>query len=120
MNNKQVINELRNGYRMDIPEYAPRFIGEIMANCWKTDPKERPTFRQLEDSISGQIESSIRSYYCNLNVPYEKMNEEKESASSTDHFGLAKLLGDQEGLAENQLLSNELDGSEDQITVAIN
>ena len=74
---------------MERPEYAPNSFGEIMNNCWKTDPSERPTFSQLEDIITKHWESTVSSYYCNLNDSYEKLNEEKDGAP---YFGLAKLL----------------------------
>ena len=87
--NLQIIKELQKGYRMERPEYAPNSFGEIMNCCWKTDPNERPTFSQLEEMITNHLESTVSSYYCNLNDSYEKLNEEVESAVS---FGLAKLL----------------------------
>ncbi|EFX82816.1 hypothetical protein DAPPUDRAFT_48631, partial [Daphnia pulex] len=51
----QLIKEIQKGYRMEKPESAPNFFGEMMANCWKREPKERPTFGQLEDTISGYM-----------------------------------------------------------------
>ena len=87
--NHQIIKELRKGYRMERPEYAPNSFYEIMNSCWKTDPNERPNFNQLEDMITNHLESKVSSYYCNLNDSYEKLNEEVESAVS---FGVAKLL----------------------------
>ncbi len=100
MEGKQVIKELQNGYRMEVPQYAPRVFGEVMKNCWATDPKERPTFSQLEIITSDQMLCSVSSYYLDLNIPYENMNKEKENASPEDHFGLTKLLDDQDRLAE--------------------
>ena len=87
-----LMKEILNGYRMDKPAFAPNIFGEMMANCWKTDPKERPTFSQLEEIICGQLESSVTSEYLNMNALYEKLNEERENATPKDHFGLAKLL----------------------------
>jgi hypothetical protein len=51
----QLIKEIQKGYRMEKPENAPNFFGEMMANCWKREPKERPTFGQLEDTISDYM-----------------------------------------------------------------
>ena len=98
---KELIKELENGYRMEKPNYAPNFIGEIMNNCWKKKPKDRPTFNQLEEIISGNMESSVSSYYSNLNVPYEKFNYEKAIASKIERFGLAKLLNDKPKLLKS-------------------
>jgi hypothetical protein len=89
-----LIREIQNGYRMEKPGNAPNFIGEIMAECWKADPKERPTFSQMEEIIVGQLESSVTSSYLNMNDQYAKINEEVENAAPTDLFGLAKLLNE--------------------------
>nr|CAH0113532.1 unnamed protein product [Daphnia galeata] len=89
-----LLKEIQNGYRMDKPEIAPNFMGEIMDNCWKVEPKERPTFSQIEEIISKHMESSVSSHYLNLNAPYVRLNEDKENATSKDLFGLAKLLND--------------------------
>lgn len=52
---------------MEKPENAPNVFGEIMTNCWKMDPKERPTFQQLEDTISG--------YMTNLTLEYDSKRD---------------------------------------------
>ncbi|KAI9559290.1 hypothetical protein GHT06_016079 [Daphnia sinensis] len=86
-----LIKTIQQGYRMEKPDNAPNFFGEILSNCWKTDPKDRPTFSQLEATICSHMESSISSNYLNLNAPYVKFNEEKDTATPTDLFGLAKF-----------------------------
>jgi hypothetical protein len=88
----EIVREIQKGYRMEKPDFAPNLFGEIMANCWKKDPKDRPTFRQLEETIVVQLESSVTSNYLNMNEPYAKLNEEMENATPADSFGLAKLL----------------------------
>lgn len=74
---------------MDKLELVPKFFGEMMADCWKSDPKKRPTF-------SGNGEDYLRPHgvssdYLNMNVIYVKLNEDKENTSPKEHFGLAKL-----------------------------
>jgi hypothetical protein len=92
-----LMKEILKGYRMDKPELAPNFFGEMMSDCWKSDPKERPTFSQMEEIICSHMESSVTSDYLNMNAPYVKLNEEKENAMPKDHFGLAKLLREKSG-----------------------
>ncbi|KAI9557942.1 hypothetical protein GHT06_014694 [Daphnia sinensis] len=92
-----LIKELIKGYRMDKPDFAPIFIANIMASCWKMEPEERPTFNQMEEIICGHMESTVSSSYLNMNDSYVKLNEEKNNASPNDLYGLAKLL--QHGVA---------------------
>ena len=62
-----LLRELQRGQRMEKPEYAPNFIGEMMKNCWLKEPKDRPTFSQMADVIAKQIESVVGIDYLNLN-----------------------------------------------------
>lgn len=107
LDSQQMIEKLQSGYRMAKPDYAPYFIGEIMTNCWKKEPHERPTFIELEEQIYVNMESSVSSYYCNLNAPYEKFNGEKQSAcaSKTKHFGLAIFLDKRNLLQKSQSMT---------------
>ena len=44
--NDEVIEALENKERMKLPnEFGPQFIIEIINECWKQDPHERPTFK---------------------------------------------------------------------------
>ena len=88
---KQLIKELENGYRMEKPNYTANFIGDVMKNCWEKKPKERPTFNQLEETITANLESSVSSYYFNMNAPYKKFND---FAPKSERFGLAIMLND--------------------------
>ncbi|XP_046637844.1 vascular endothelial growth factor receptor 1-like isoform X2 [Daphnia pulicaria] len=91
-----LVRQLEIGYRMDKPDYAPTCMGEIMSSCWKADPKERPSFSEMEEMISSQMESTVSDHYLNLNSSYEKLNEEKVNASPTEPLGLAKALDSKE------------------------
>jgi hypothetical protein len=93
-----LVKEILKGYRMDKPELALNFFGDMMADCWKSDPKERPTFSQMEEIICSHMESSVSLDYLNMNAPYAKLNEENENATPMDHFGLAKLLREKSGV----------------------
>ena len=62
----QLIHELQNGYRMDKPEFATNEIGQLMTNCWKANPSERPTFHQLQEALSNQIEAADNGHYISV------------------------------------------------------
>ena len=47
MNNDEIEAKLVKGYRMPPPAGCPDSLYQIMMDCWKQDPKERPTFKSL-------------------------------------------------------------------------
>ncbi|EFX82654.1 hypothetical protein DAPPUDRAFT_4284, partial [Daphnia pulex] len=47
----ELVKVITKGYRMEKPDNAPTLFGEIMSSCWKMEPKERPTFSQLQEMI---------------------------------------------------------------------
>ncbi len=51
------------------------------------------------------MEEYVATYYCNLNETYEDSNQEKETASSTEVFGLAKFLTPESKLEKSTSVS---------------
>jgi len=71
-----LVGQLETGYRLDKPQFASKEISQLMINCWKTKPNERPTFHQLEEVLGGYLEGTVRSRFVNMDEPYVKLNEE--------------------------------------------
>ena len=67
MSLNQLIEGLKNGYRMDKPEYATNEVGRLMGWCWKQDPNRRPTFRQLEETLCNQLEPNVVAKFMTMN-----------------------------------------------------
>lgn len=76
-----LVKEIQKGYRMEKPDFAPKLFGDIMANCWKTDPQERPTFSQLDELIVGQLESLVTSSYLNMNDECAQLDEQNDTST---------------------------------------
>ena len=57
----RLIHRLLDGYRMEKPEFASSEIGQLMNDCWKAEPSERPTFNQLEAKLSNHMDESVLS-----------------------------------------------------------
>ena len=48
MTNQEVVTKVEQGYRMPPPPRCPDPLYQIMLDCWKHDPDERPTFEYLK------------------------------------------------------------------------
>uniref|UniRef100_A0A8C1WZ70 receptor protein-tyrosine kinase n=1 Tax=Cyprinus carpio TaxID=7962 RepID=A0A8C1WZ70_CYPCA len=57
---------IKEGYRMDSPEFAPREMYEIMHSCWDADPFKRPSFGKIVEKIEQQISDSTKHIYLNF------------------------------------------------------
>jgi hypothetical protein len=93
---------------MEKPDYAPTCMGDIMSGCWIADPKERPSFSEMEEMISKRMESTVSDHYLNLNSSYEKLNQLKVNASPTEPLGLAKALDTKEKVGKRNTLNSVL------------
>ena len=64
MTNGEMLARVEQGYRMPPPPGCPDPLYQIMLDCWKTDPAERPTFEylkyQLEDYFVSAAEEAYR------------------------------------------------------------
>ncbi|XP_048873959.1 mast/stem cell growth factor receptor kita isoform X1 [Brienomyrus brachyistius] len=57
---------IKEGYRMNEPEFAPRKMYEIMTSCWDADPFKRPSFGKIVDKIEEQLSNSTKRMYLNF------------------------------------------------------
>jgi len=68
--------KISSGYRMPKPSDCPEEIYELMTSCWNADPKSRPTFKQLYDSID-------RMYKRTFNTPTIPQEIETDNGKKT-------------------------------------
>ncbi|XP_024865685.1 tyrosine-protein kinase HCK isoform X3 [Kryptolebias marmoratus] len=62
MTNPEVIRSLEKGYRMQRLESCPSELYEIMLECWKDKPENRPTFDYLQ-SVLEDFYTATESQY---------------------------------------------------------
>ena len=103
-----LLRELQKGQRMEKPEYAPNFIGEMLTNCWQKDPKKRPTFSESAEIIEKQIESVVGFDYLNMNDgPISENGPIGEtlvdSHTQTNRLQIVQLLNETTQLQDSQL-----------------
>ncbi|KAL9976606.1 hypothetical protein ACROYT_G013927 [Oculina patagonica] len=79
INNKELYNLLKTGYRMERPDTCSDKLYQLMLNCWKEEPSERPTFESATRSLEQMLQEDTpyldletldesKPCYCNENL----------------------------------------------------
>ena len=105
INTFQVRNFLEAGNRLDRPQYASRQIYQIMKDCWKPDPHERPKFRDLADDLEKELETCDRELKLDMRSTGNdsKLISKSLKKSYCSHIGIViSDLGDS-GLGDGQI-----------------
>ena len=58
----KVVEEIERGFRMPRPHNCPDVLHEIMLNCWKKEPSERPTFETLHWQLDEFFQTDLSQY----------------------------------------------------------
>ncbi|CAH0590074.1 unnamed protein product [Chrysodeixis includens] len=59
---------LRSGYRMPRPVNCSPLLYDIMLSCWRTAPRERPTFAALHQRLDELLNSACADHYLSLEI----------------------------------------------------
>lgn len=62
LTNYQVMQRLRTNYRMPCPANCPKRFYDIMMECWKDTPPDRPTFETLQWKLEEFYDMDISAY----------------------------------------------------------
>ncbi|XP_054026519.1 tyrosine-protein kinase Lck isoform X4 [Dryobates pubescens] len=62
MTNPEVIQKLERGYRMPQPDNCPGELYELMRQCWKERPEERPTFEYMKSVLEDFFTATEGQY----------------------------------------------------------
>lgn len=62
MTKGEVISSIQRGYRMPQPDNCPTELYQMMLNCWKDKPEDRPTFEYMQ-SVLNDFYTATESQY---------------------------------------------------------
>ncbi|XP_068125358.1 tyrosine-protein kinase Fgr [Hyperolius riggenbachi] len=68
MNNREVLEQVEKGYRMPCPPSCPPSLHDLMLQCWKGDPEERPTFEYLQSFLEDYFTATEPQYQAGDNI----------------------------------------------------
>ncbi|XP_070490956.1 vascular endothelial growth factor receptor 1-like [Chironomus tepperi] len=84
--NEKLFYKIREGYRMEKPEFATEDIHEIMINCWNVVPESRPLFKDLERRFSSLMGESVKNHYIVLNDKYMRANPRTDKGENSNYL----------------------------------
>ncbi|XP_077964962.1 mast/stem cell growth factor receptor kita isoform X2 [Gasterosteus aculeatus] len=76
---------IKEGYRMDAPEFAPAEMYRVMRSCWEADPFNRPPFRKVVEGIEQQLTDSTKHIYLNISCRLPAGEAEPSSQIAAPH-----------------------------------
>ncbi|XP_012507534.1 PREDICTED: tyrosine-protein kinase Yes [Propithecus coquereli] len=62
MVNREVLEQVERGYRMPCPQGCPESLHDLMNQCWKKDPDERPTFEYIQSFLEDYFTATEPQY----------------------------------------------------------
>lgn len=85
--NPDFMKLLEDGYRMERPRYANEEIYNILLSCWRAEPQDRPSFREVGEVLAEMMKPDIKDEYLNMNDQYIQMNEARFK-EQTDYLNM--------------------------------
>jgi len=80
LTNREVVQKLDEGYRHPKPVGCPDGLYELMNDCWKTEPVDRPTF----ESLTFRLEDFFHSAEANYTDPTKFVDESEKPSELPD------------------------------------
>ncbi|KAJ8718078.1 hypothetical protein PYW07_006008 [Mythimna separata] len=94
---------LRSGYRMPKPNNCSPQLYDIMLSCWRTHPRDRPTFAELHQRLDELLNSACANQYLSLEIDAD------DAPPTPKHHRYLKMLM---SASANQYLSLEIDADD--------
>ncbi|XP_041646532.1 mast/stem cell growth factor receptor kita [Cheilinus undulatus] len=82
---------IKEGYRMDAPEFAPSEMYQIMRSCWDADPFNRPPFRKVVERIEQQLSDATKHIYLNFSSRIPATPRAREEPEASQNLALHHL-----------------------------
>ena len=55
--NQETIQQISEGYQLSIPQNCPDEVYAMMLDCWRVKPKERPSFKNIFESLDELLKN---------------------------------------------------------------
>ncbi|CAL4061662.1 unnamed protein product, partial [Meganyctiphanes norvegica] len=75
--NKDFLKLIEDGYRMEQPKLANKEMYRIILDCWNSDPKSRPSYQDISESIGNLLPDELIKNFINMNDINIQLNKER-------------------------------------------
>ncbi|XP_076008964.1 mast/stem cell growth factor receptor kita isoform X2 [Genypterus blacodes] len=101
---------IKEGYRMDAPDFAPGEMYQIMRACWDPDPFKRPPFRKVVERIEQQLSDATKHIYLNFSSrpPVTPRAREEQQSTQRAASHCLNLAGSQSAPTQSLLVQDEV------------
>lgn len=101
---------IKEGKRMDAPEFAPSEMYHIMRSCWDPDPFNRPPFRKVVERIEQQLTDATKHIYLNFSsrLPVTPRAREEQSSESVALHSHNSAAGNNSAPTQPLLVQHEV------------
>ncbi|XP_076354454.1 insulin receptor-like isoform X3 [Tachypleus tridentatus] len=86
LSNEQVVNYVVNRGIMEMPEYCPKKLYDLMRLCWDFNPKARPTFFELIEMLLPDVPDGFWNVSYYFSQHSEAIAHENEDATPSTHL----------------------------------
>jgi hypothetical protein len=88
----EILPFLESGQRLQKPAYFTNEIYDLMSNCWKLEPKERPTATQICQQLAKILEVATSDYGYLSASSFSSTNANTESTSIESVTQLCRIV----------------------------
>ncbi|XP_020797355.1 insulin-like growth factor 1b receptor isoform X2 [Boleophthalmus pectinirostris] len=89
LSNEQVLRFVMEGGLLEKPQNCPDMLFELMRMCWQYNPKMRPSFVEIINSVKDELEPSFKEasfFYSADNKPVDTPQHHLENLDDMDHI----------------------------------
>ena len=73
--NQETIQQISNGYRLSLPQNCPDEVYAVMLDCWRVEPKERPSFKNLFETLDDLLKKSSKVSDYGATSPQQRIED---------------------------------------------
>lgn len=78
MGAREVMRQVREGYRLEKPKHCKHEFYKVVTKCWHSDPTKRPSFTELKQDIGNLLgDKESEGGYVDLEALAEEMCDQQ-------------------------------------------